>query len=90
MDENGSISIYSRNQENNTSKYPDIISRVKSALKDDVRSFILDTEAVAWDLETQKIRPFQILTTRKRKVMSFRHIHYTHYMMGGMNLSDKN
>uniref|UniRef100_A0A0V0G787 DNA ligase n=1 Tax=Triatoma dimidiata TaxID=72491 RepID=A0A0V0G787_TRIDM len=65
--EDGKISIYSRNQENNTSKYPDIISRVKSAIEEDVKSYILDTEAVAWDLETKKIRPFQILTTRKRK-----------------------
>ncbi|CAH1403944.1 unnamed protein product [Nezara viridula] len=67
LSEDGKISIYSRNQENNTSKYPDIVSRLKSALKDTVKSCIIDTEAVAWDLETHKIRPFQILTTRKRK-----------------------
>ncbi|XP_014294490.1 DNA ligase 1 [Halyomorpha halys] len=67
LSEDGKISIYSRNQENNTSKYPDIISRLKSTLKDSVKSCILDTEAVAWDLETHKIRPFQVLTTRKRK-----------------------
>lgn len=68
MAEDGKISIYSRNQENNTSKYPDIISRLNSAIKGDVKSCILDTEAVAWDLENKKIRPFQVLTTRKRKV----------------------
>ncbi|XP_014240559.1 DNA ligase 1 isoform X2 [Cimex lectularius] len=67
LDNDGKVSIYSRNQENNTSKYPDIISRLKSAVKEGVESFILDTEAVAWDLETKKIRPFQVLTTRKRK-----------------------
>ncbi|KAK9503584.1 hypothetical protein O3M35_010113 [Rhynocoris fuscipes] len=65
--EDGKISIYSRNQENNTTKYPDIISRLKSAIAKDVTSCILDTEAVAWDLENKKIRPFQVLTTRKRK-----------------------
>ncbi|KAL1141010.1 hypothetical protein AAG570_000936 [Ranatra chinensis] len=65
--EDGKISIYSRNQEDNSSKYPDIISRLKATAGSNVKSCILDTEAVAWDLENEKIRPFQILTTRKRK-----------------------
>ncbi|KAK3932515.1 DNA ligase 1 [Frankliniella fusca] len=69
MDENGKVSIYSRNQENNTSKYPDIISRLatRKCLKDNVKSFVLDSEAVAFDKEKQQILPFQILSTRKRK-----------------------
>ncbi|XP_026291592.1 DNA ligase 1 isoform X2 [Frankliniella occidentalis] len=69
MDENGKVSIYSRNQENNTSKYPDIISRLatRKCLGDNVKSFVLDSEAVAFDKEKQQILPFQILSTRKRK-----------------------
>jgi DNA ligase-1 len=67
MDDQGAISIYSRNQENNTSKYPDIISRMSLTTKDSVKSFILDCEAVAWDQEKKQILPFQILSTRKRK-----------------------
>lgn len=67
MNENGVVSIYSRNQENNTTKYPDIISRLGAAKKDTVKSFILDTEATAWDREKKQILPFQVLSTRKRK-----------------------
>jgi DNA ligase-1 len=33
MTEDGAIHIYSRNQENNTSKYPDIVQRVASFCK---------------------------------------------------------
>lgn len=67
--EDGDIRIYSRNQENNTSKYPDIVSRFRSWISPsaDVRSAILDSEAVAWDPEKKQILPFQILSTRKRK-----------------------
>jgi hypothetical protein len=67
--EDGSINIYSRNQENNTSKYPDITSRLCKALGEDTTSCILDCEAVAWDKEKQQILPFQVLSTRKRKVI---------------------
>ncbi|KAH3862051.1 hypothetical protein DPMN_025008 [Dreissena polymorpha] len=63
----GSIHIYSRNSENNTSKYPDIISRLPKCLREGVKSCVLDTEAVAWDPEHRQIMPFQVLTTRKRK-----------------------
>lgn len=63
----GTVSIFSRNQENNTSKYPDIIGRIENAKNETVNSCILDCEAVAWDCEKQQILPFQVLSTRKRK-----------------------
>lgn len=65
--ENGEVRIFSRNQEDNTSKYPDIISRIPQVKKESVRSCVLDSEAVAWDREKKQIQPFQVLTTRKRK-----------------------
>ncbi|KAF2904184.1 hypothetical protein ILUMI_02004 [Ignelater luminosus] len=65
--EDGKVNIYSRNQENNTSKYPDIINRLDVCKGESVKSCILDCEAVAWDKENKQILPFQILSTRKRK-----------------------
>ncbi|KAK3513792.1 hypothetical protein QTP70_028883 [Hemibagrus guttatus] len=65
--ESGEVRIFSRNQEDNTSKYPDIISRIPQIKQKSVLSCVLDSEVVAWDREKKQIQPFQVLTTRKRK-----------------------
>eukprot|EP00514_Thraustochytrium_sp_LLF1b_P007215 CAMPEP_0184536894 /NCGR_PEP_ID=MMETSP0198_2-20121128/16706_1 /TAXON_ID=1112570 /ORGANISM="Thraustochytrium sp., Strain LLF1b" /LENGTH=750 /DNA_ID=CAMNT_0026930113 /DNA_START=103 /DNA_END=2355 /DNA_ORIENTATION=- len=63
--------IYSRNSENNTNKYPDIIEDIQAAFEltgeNGVTSFIMDTESVAYDVEKSTLLPFQILSTRARK-----------------------
>lgn len=67
MVEKGKMYIFSRNQENNTTKYPDIIQRISKSMKDDVTDFIMDSEAVAYDREQKQILPFQTLMHRKKK-----------------------
>merc|ERR1719502_1387715 len=61
------IKVYSRNSENMTEKYPDVIQVVKDALTDDCQNGIIDSEVVAWDVDNAKILPFQVLSTRGRK-----------------------
>ncbi|AMD22043.1 HGL297Wp [Eremothecium sinecaudum] len=63
----GSMRIYSRNGENMTERYPEL--KIRNFLKtpESTNSMILDCEAVAWDKEQNKILPFQVLSTRKRK-----------------------
>ncbi|ODQ78095.1 hypothetical protein BABINDRAFT_15064 [Babjeviella inositovora NRRL Y-12698] len=74
--DSGEVKVYSRNSEDMSQRYPDIIDAVKHFLKPDVctTSLILDCEAVAWDREAQKILPFQVLSTRKRKDVEERDI----------------
>lgn len=76
--ETGEVRVYSRNSEDMSQRYPDLVSIVKDFIKvtDELeatatpKSMILDCEAVAWDKETSKILPFQVLSTRKRKEVS--------------------
>ena len=80
--EDGKVVIFSRNLENMTTKYPDVIERIPKVhltidfqfCKDSVSSFVMDCEIVAWDVKEQKILPFQVLSTRKRKDVSTKDI----------------
>jgi len=71
--EDGSVRVFSRNQEDNTNKYPDIVRRMQTLLagleqQQSVMSAVIDSEAVAWDRQQNCILPFQELSRRKRKV----------------------
>lgn len=63
----GLAAIFSRNSEDLSKKYPDILAVLNNWVHDDVTSFVLDCEAVAWDKELKKVLPFQQLMTRKKK-----------------------
>merc|ERR1719379_1364754 len=61
------IFVYSRNSENMTEKYPDVVQIVRELLCDGIESCIIDSELVAYDEAAGRILPFQVLTTRARK-----------------------
>lgn len=67
MDKDRKTYIFSRNQENTSGKYPDVLAEVTNYIQPSVKSFILDCECIAWDVIENKILPFQVLSTRKRK-----------------------
>ncbi|KAF9044554.1 ATP-dependent DNA ligase [Hymenopellis radicata] len=63
----GTVAVFSRNSEDMSKKYPDLVEQLPKCIKDTTKSFVLDTEAVAFDHTTGKILPFQELSRRKRK-----------------------
>ncbi|KAE8393193.1 hypothetical protein BDV23DRAFT_149702 [Aspergillus alliaceus] len=66
-DAKGLTAIFSRNSEDLSKKYPDVLAKLDSWIKGGVKSFVLDCETVAWDTVNKKVLPFQQLMTRKRK-----------------------
>jgi DNA ligase-1 len=64
----GSVKVFSRNSLDDSNKYPDLISNIHEARTEAVTTCIVDAEVVAWDRERNVLLPFQILSTRKRKV----------------------
>lgn len=63
----GVAAIFSRNSEDLSKKYPDILSKLHTWVAEDTKSFVLDCETVAWDVVEKKVLPFQQLMTRKKK-----------------------
>ncbi|KAG9122124.1 hypothetical protein FRC07_001634, partial [Ceratobasidium sp. 392] len=65
--EDGSVAVFSRNSEDMSKKYPDLVEQLPRCIKENTQSFVLDAEAVAIDKTTKKLLPFQELSRRKRK-----------------------
>jgi DNA ligase 1 len=65
--EKGISNIFSRNSEDLSKKYPDILEKLPTWVAEGTKSFVLDCETVAWDVKEKKVLPFQQLMTRKRK-----------------------
>lgn len=61
------VRIFSRNCEDHTSAFPDVVAAVRgAAAAQRVTSVVLDAELVAVDPSTGRLRAFQELATRKR------------------------
>lgn len=76
-DGNVQIKLYSRNLENTTGKFPDMIEAVRESINSLgglVESAIIDCEVVAFDPQEQKIKSFQSLSTRGRKDIKLENI----------------
>ncbi|KAH9486949.1 DNA ligase 1 [Psilocybe cubensis] len=65
--EDGSVKVFSRNSEDMSKKYPDLVDQLPKCIKETTKSFVFDAEAVAIDRTTGKLMPFQELSRRKRK-----------------------
>jgi DNA ligase-1 len=59
------ISMYSRNLENMSHMFPELIEGARKQIK--VKTAILDTEALAYQPESEEFLPFQETTKRRRK-----------------------
>ena len=63
--ENGEVKIFTRRLDNVTRQFPEIVKFVKENVK--AKSFILDGEAVGYDLKTMKYTDFQAISQRIRR-----------------------
>ncbi|CAL1695746.1 unnamed protein product [Somion occarium] len=64
--EDGTVGVFSRNSEDMSTKYPDLVENIPHCIKEGTKTFVFDAEAVAID-KHGKLLPFQELSKRKRK-----------------------
>ena len=58
----GDVSLYSRNLDNITKQFPEIIEYIQTNFSNEI--FVLDSECVGYDFDEQKFLPFQMLSKR--------------------------
>lgn len=73
----GKLGVFSRNSEDMSVKYPDLLESIPRFVKPTTKSFVLDAEVTAWRkpvvsedgsvTDPGGLQPFQQLSTRKRK-----------------------
>ena len=63
--QNGQVKLYSRNLEDVSFMYPDIVKGVKEGVN--VKNAIFEGEAIGYNPKTKELLPFQETSTRKRK-----------------------
>ena len=64
------IKIFSRNLEDITEAYQDLVENIKNNMEgkeNELSNFIVDCEIVAVNKATKQLLPFQVLATRSRK-----------------------
>ena len=67
MTPDGTTKVFSRSLLDTSEKYPEVPEYVQESCRStNVKSFVLDTEVVAFNKETNQFVPFQILSTRKK------------------------
>ena len=59
------VQLYSRNLENTTNAFPDLVAGIKDEVR--AKSAILEGEAIAYNPQTQEFLPFQQTSKRRRK-----------------------
>ncbi|KAM7278267.1 hypothetical protein ACFE04_005401 [Oxalis oulophora] len=65
--EDGSVRVFSRNGDETTSKFPDLVNTIKEICNPDTATFILDAEIVAIDRKDNcRLMSFQELSSRER------------------------
>jgi DNA ligase 1 len=67
---NTNIKIFSRNLEDITEAYSDLVENIRNNMagkEKELSSFIVDCEIVAVNKTTRQLLPFQVLATRSRK-----------------------
>lgn len=73
----GDIKIFSRNLENITEAYVDLVDDIRKNMEGkekELSSFIIDCEIVAVNKTTKQLLPFQVLSTRSRKATNINDI----------------